>query len=77
MHHLQSSLRCTAPANNLDGGRYPLHSREHTEVISAEFELGQLWDEYGLVGDIMVGAHFHDISVSIFIYSTAIHKCIS
>ena len=67
MHHLQSSLRCTAPADNLDGSRYPLCSREHTEVISAKFELGELWDEYSLVGDIVVGAHFHDISVSIFL----------
>ena len=28
-----------------------------TELISAEFELGQLWDEYGLVRDIVVSVH--------------------
>ena len=44
---LRSLSRCTAPADNLDSERYPPHSKEHTELISAEFELGQLWDEYG------------------------------
>ena len=51
------SSRCTAPAEDLDSSRYPSHSKEHTELISAEFELGQLWDEYGLVGDIVVSMH--------------------
>jgi hypothetical protein len=30
-------------------------SQEHTELIVEAFELGTLWDEYGLVGDIVVG----------------------
>ena len=51
---LRSLSRCTAPADDLNGERYPPHSKEHTELISAEFELGQLWDEYGLVGDVVV-----------------------
>ena len=54
---LELSSRCTAPAEDLDGSIYPSRSKEHTELISAEFELGQLWDEYGLVGDIVVGVH--------------------
>jgi hypothetical protein len=28
--------------------------REHTEALVAELELGVLWDEYGLVGDVVV-----------------------
>ena len=45
--------RCTACKNDLDsgGGR---RSREHTELLVTEFELGVLWEEYGLVGDIVV-----------------------
>jgi hypothetical protein len=31
-------------------------SQAHTELLVEEFELGMLWDEYGLVGDIVV--HF-------------------
>ena len=53
-----SLSRCTAPSDDLDGGRYPPRSKEHTELISAEFELGQLWNEYGLVGDVEVSFHF-------------------
>ncbi|KAG1735575.1 uncharacterized protein EDB91DRAFT_1238202 [Suillus paluster] len=45
--------KCTAPADSLDNGTYGQHSRDHTEVLVEEFELGVLWDEYGLVGDIM------------------------
>jgi hypothetical protein len=29
-------------------------SQAHTELLVEEFELGMLWDEYGLVGDIVV-----------------------
>ena len=55
---LMASSRCTAPAEDLDGDIYLSHSREQTELISAEFELGQLWDKYGLVGDIVVSIPF-------------------
>ena len=30
------------------------HSQAHTELLVEVFELGTLWDEYGLVGDIIV-----------------------
>jgi hypothetical protein len=45
--------RCTAKRTDLDGGG-GRRSREHTELLVNEFELGTLWDEYGLVGDIIV-----------------------
>ena len=46
-------IRCTAHQNDLDGGggRW---SCDHTELLVSELELGVLWDEYGLVGDIVV-----------------------
>jgi hypothetical protein len=45
--------RCTADKSDLNGtgGR---RSRDHTELLVTELELGTLWDEYGLVGDIIV-----------------------
>ena len=51
--------RCTAPANDLDSGQFVRRSQPHTELLVEEFELGTLWDEYGLVGDIIVCIHFH------------------
>ena len=47
-------FRCTAPANDLDSGHHVRRSQAHTELLVEEFELGMLWDEYGLVGDIVV-----------------------
>ncbi|KAG1876353.1 hypothetical protein F4604DRAFT_1880643 [Suillus subluteus] len=44
---------CTVPADSLNDGTYGQRSHDHTEVLVEEFELGVLWDEYGLVGDIM------------------------
>ena len=49
------SFRCTSPANDLDhSGHHVRRSQAHTELLVEEFELGTLWDEYGLVGDIVV-----------------------
>lgn len=47
-------FRCTAPANDLDFGQYVRRSQVHAELLVEEFELRMLWDEYGLVGDIVV-----------------------
>ena len=47
---------CTAKDLTVAGGR---RSREHTEALMSEFELGILWDEYGLVGDLVVCNHWH------------------
>jgi hypothetical protein len=46
-------IRCTAHQHDLDGGG-GRRSRDHTELLVSEFELGVLWEEYGLVGDIVV-----------------------
>jgi hypothetical protein len=46
-------IRCTAHKNDLDGGG-GRRSREHTELLVSGIELGVLWQEYGLVGDIVV-----------------------
>jgi hypothetical protein len=50
-------LRCTSRPDNLDAKSMRRH-RHHTEVIVEAFELGALWDLYGLVGDIVVRLNF-------------------
>jgi hypothetical protein len=45
---------CTAKDLTTAGGR---RSREHTEALVSEFELGALWDGYGVVGDLVVCNH--------------------
>ncbi|KAJ8473947.1 hypothetical protein ONZ51_g7542 [Trametes cubensis] len=44
---------CTAPSKNLDGPGSGRRSREHTELLVKDFELGELWEDYGLVGDVV------------------------
>jgi len=53
-HQLTGLSRCTAPAKGIDDAIYGYRSCGHTDVLVQEFELGVLWDEYGLVGDIVV-----------------------
>ena len=43
-----------ARADNLDNDLPRTRTREHTNTLVEELELGVLWDEYGLVGDIVV-----------------------
>ena len=43
-----------AHPNNLDNGDSTLHHEEHTEMFVQAFELGDLWDGYGIVGDVVV-----------------------
>lgn len=50
------NLRCLARASDLDGDDPLPRCRAHTNVLVEELELGMLWDEYGLVGDIVVSS---------------------
>lgn len=52
--HIQGYARCTAPSQDLDGERHLRRSRAHTDELGEAFELGVLWDEYGIVGDVIV-----------------------
>ena len=69
------NARCTGPLNKPDseGGR---RTRELTDLLVDELELGILWDEYGLVGDIVV-IIFFSVSPSANITSLAIYKWFS
>ena len=48
-----------APSDDLDGHRHLRRSCAHTEMLSLAFELGTLWDEYGIVGDVIVSCILH------------------
>jgi len=51
---LTNIFRCTAPATDLDSHWHVHHSQAHTELLVETFELSVLWDEYGLIGDVVV-----------------------
>jgi hypothetical protein len=65
--------RCTAPANDLDSGQHVRRSQAHAELLVEEFELGMLWDEYGLVGDIVVRLRLYAVAGSLTFMFSAIH----
>jgi hypothetical protein len=50
------------PAGDLDSKKRGRRSQPHTEILVEECELGLLWDEYGLVGDIVVSSLFYHLS---------------
>jgi len=45
--------RCTASPEDLEGPS-TLRFAEHTAALAEAAELGDLWDDYGIVGDVMV-----------------------
>jgi hypothetical protein len=48
-------LRCTAPQSDLNKTEgVTRRCQEHTELLVSEFELGLLWDGWGIVGDVVV-----------------------
>lgn len=51
-----SFLRCTAPPNDLDGDLTGQRSHVHTDTLlhSGEITLQELWDDYGIVGELLV-----------------------
>ena len=53
-NNLPSFTSCTAPSHDLDGDIHPHHDRQYTDMLVEMFELVQLWDEYGLVRDVVV-----------------------
>ena len=50
--------RCTADRKNLDGGGVR-RSHEHTQLLMDTFGAKALWDDHGIIADILV-SHFHD-----------------
>ena len=50
--------RCTADWKDLDGGGVQ-RSHEHTRLLMDTFGAKALWDDHGIVADILV-SHFYD-----------------
>ena len=51
--------RCTADRKNLDGGGVR-RSHEHTRLLMETFSVKTLWDDHGVVADILV-SHFFNL----------------
>jgi hypothetical protein len=50
---IETIARCTAPADNLDAesGR---RSHTHTDALLEQYGLRMLWNDYGVVGEVIV-----------------------
>lgn len=46
--------RCCADRKNLDGPDCPRRSHQHTDHLLDALSLEALWDDYGIVGDLLV-----------------------
>ena len=62
-------IRCTAPSRDLYGQRHLHRSHDHTEMLGEEFELGVLWDEYGIVGDVIVNISYGYILITTYFFT--------
>ena len=56
MYLTNARNRCTADQKNLDGGGV-WRSHKHTQLLMDAFSVKTLWDDYGVVVDILV-SHF-------------------
>ena len=52
--HLSICSICITPSNNLDSNWHIHCSCHHTDMLDNELELGMLWDNYGIVSDVIV-----------------------
>ena len=48
--------KCLAHRGNLDKEALRRH-REHADTVIEEFEFRKLWDEYGIVGNLVVSSY--------------------
>ena len=63
-------LRCLASSSDLD--QYPINPRakEHTATVIQKLELGEVWDEYGLVGDVVVRVNSLNVVIVLLMHSS-------
>jgi len=60
-------------SSNLDGSNSIPWSHEHAEYCICAFLLTELWDQYGIVGDLTVYYHTYLVCVALN-FLTAIYK---
>ena len=58
-----------APSDDLDGHRHLCHSCAHTVMLSMAFESGTLWDEYGIIGDVIVSCNLLHVFIKTYLQS--------
>jgi len=58
-----------APSDDLDSHRHLHHSCAHTEMLSMAFELGTLWDEYGIISDVIVSCNLLHMFIKTYLQS--------
>ena len=53
-------IRCRAPSGQLDSDEDMYHerrSRAHTDFVATRCEMGVLYKDYGIIGDVIVRTH--------------------
>ena len=70
---LTAISRCLARAKDLDGDLSMPHTQEHSNMLVDMLELGVLWDEYGLVGNIVVCMRFVFVHILLYTYLLVSH----
>jgi hypothetical protein len=69
-------IRCTADRKNLDGGGVR-RSHEHTRLLMDTFSAKTLWDDHGVVADILVSFFCRLIILLVLIALIAIYSILS
>ena len=68
--------RCTADRKDLDGGSVRW-SHEHTQFLMDTFNMKTLWDDHGVVGDILISPFLFYRIILVLIALTAIYGVLS
>src|SRR5882724_8025046 len=58
-----------ASSDDLDSHRHLHRSCAHTEMLSMAFELGTLWAEYGIIGDVRVSCNLLHMFIKTYFQS--------
>lgn len=75
-YFLMFFVRCTVKLKDIDEEGVP-RSYEHREVLVEEFELGEVWHDYGIIGDVVVRFRFCFLIPNLTIQHPAIYERLS
>ncbi|KAI0246259.1 hypothetical protein BJV78DRAFT_1277264 [Lactifluus subvellereus] len=69
--------KCTAPADHLDSAEAGRHSHLHTDALLSVYSLKILWEDYGIVGDVVpFTARFPRSDIHELLCSDLLHQII-
>ena len=54
-------LRCTVPKKDIDGGQFIQHLEAHSKLLCETLEIQELWDDYGIIGQVKVSIFPHTL----------------